>query len=150
MFLRDISVRKDMAAALMQNQTLLATLIAELPLALLACDVTGGMTHYNRAAIELFGIPSGDAAALARNPYALTSDVFRADRTTPVPADERPLARALRGDEVSDAEFVVVRPDGAARTALSSARRLVGPAARALGTRGVAGDHRAPPRAGGD
>ena len=139
-FLRDISVRKDMAAALVQNQTLLATLIAELPLALLACDVTGGMTHYNRAAIELFGIPSGDAAALARNPYALTSDVFRADRTTPVPADERPLARALRGDEVSDAEFVVVRPDGAARTALSSARRLVGPAGQALGAVAVVQD----------
>ena len=139
-FLRDISVRKDMAAALVQNQTLLATLIAELPLALLACDVAGRMTHYNRAAIELFGIPSGDAAALARNPYALTSDVFRADRTTPVPADERPLARALRGDEVSDAEFVVVRPDGAARTALSSARRLVGPAGQALGAVAVVQD----------
>src|SRR5205823_2159186 len=39
-FLRDISARKEMAAALLQNQTLLATVIAELPLALLACDVT--------------------------------------------------------------------------------------------------------------
>ncbi|TLZ54003.1 MAG: PAS domain S-box protein [Gammaproteobacteria bacterium] len=139
-FLRDISVRKEMAAALVQNQTLLATLIAELPLALLACDVTGRMTHYNRAAIELFGIPSGAAAGLARDPYPLTSDVFRADRTTPVAAEERPLARALRGDEVSDAEFVVVRPDGAARTALSSARRLVGPVGQALGAVAVIQD----------
>ena len=122
-FLRDISVRKEMAAALVQNQTLLATVIAELPLALIACDVTGRMTHYNRAAIELFGIPAGDAAALARNPYPITSEVYRADRTTPVPNDERPLARALRGDEVSDAEFVVIRPDGAARTAQCPAAR---------------------------
>ncbi|TLY66717.1 MAG: PAS domain S-box protein [Gammaproteobacteria bacterium] len=98
------------------------------------------MTHYNRAAIELFGIPSGDGAGLARDPYPLTSDVFRTDRTTPVPADERPLARALRGHEVSDAEFVVVRPDGAARTALSSARRLVGPAGQALGAVAVVQD----------
>ena len=139
-FLRDISVRKEMAAALMQKETLLATLIAELPLALIACDVTGRMTHYNRAAIELFGIPSGDAAALARNPYPITSEVYRADRSAPVPADERPLARALRGDEVSDAEFVVVRPDGAVRTALSSARRLVGPAGQALGAVAVVQD----------
>jgi PAS domain S-box-containing protein len=139
-FLRDISVRKEMAAALMQKETLLATLIAELPLALIACDVTGRMTHYNRAAIELFGIPSGDAAALARNPYPITSEVYRADRSAPVPADERPLARALLGDEVSDAEFVVVRPDGAARTALSSARRLVGPAGQALGAVAVVQD----------
>ena len=139
-FLRDISVRKEMAAALMQKETLLATLIAELPLALIACDVTGRMTHYNRAAIELFGIPSGDAAALARNPYPITSEVYRADRSALVPADERPLARALRGDEVSDAEFVVVRPDGASRTALSSARRLVGPAGQALGAVAVVQD----------
>ena len=139
-FLRDISVRKEMAAALMQKETLLATLIAELPLALIACDVTGRMTHYNRAAIELFGIPSGDAAALARNPYPITSEVYRADRSALVPADERPLARALRGDEVSDAEFVVVRPDGAVRTALSSARRLVGPAGQALGAVAVVQD----------
>ena len=139
-FLRDISVRKEMAAALMQKETLLATLIAELPLALIACDVTGRMTHYNRAAIELFGIPSSDAATLARNPYPITSEVYRADRSAPVPADERPLARALRGDEVSDAEFVVVRPDGAARTALSSARRLVGPAGQALGAVAVVQD----------
>jgi PAS domain S-box-containing protein len=57
-FLRDISARKEMAIALVQNQTLLATVIAELPLALLACDINGKVTHYNRAAIELFGIPA--------------------------------------------------------------------------------------------
>ncbi len=139
-FLRDISVRKEMAAALVQNQTLLATLIAELPLALLACDVTGRMTHYNRAAVELFGIPSGDAAALARNPYPITSQVYRTDRSTPVPQEERPLGRALRGEDVSDAEFVVIRPDGAPRTALSSARRLVGPVGQALGAVAVVQD----------
>src|ERR1700719_4861025 len=72
-FLRDISARKEMAAALLQNQTLLATVIAELPLALLACDVTGRITHYNRAAVELFGIPAKDAAALPRDAYPSTS-----------------------------------------------------------------------------
>ncbi len=57
-FLRDISARKEIANALVQNQTLLATVIGELPLALLACDVSGQVTHYNRAAVELFGIPT--------------------------------------------------------------------------------------------
>src|SRR5436190_4358183 len=116
-FLRDISARKAMAAALLQNQTLLATVIAELPLALLACDVTGRVTHYNRAAIELFGIPVEDTPALPRGAYPITSHVYRLDGTTPVPPEERPLARALRGDNVSDAEFVVVTPTGAVRTA---------------------------------
>ncbi len=139
-FLRDISARKQMAAALLQNQTLLATVIAELPLALLACDVTGRVTHYNRAAVELFGIPTQDATALPRSAYPVTSEVYQLDGTTPVPPEERPLARALRGDTVSDAEFVVVTPTGAVRTALSSARRLVGPAGQALGAVAVVQD----------
>src|SRR4029077_7799945 len=139
-FLRDISARKEMAAALLQNQTLLATVIAELPLALLACDVTGRVTHYNRAAVELFGIPTEDATPLPRSASPVTSDVYQLDGTTPVPPEDRPLARALRGEEVSDVEFIIVTPQDAVRTALSSARPLVGPAGQALGAVAVVQD----------
>ena len=139
-FLRDISARKEMAAALLQNQTLLATVIAELPLALLACDVTGRVTHHNRAAVELFGIPAKDTAALPRDAYPITSQVYRPDGTTPVPRADRPLARALRGDDVSDVELVIVPPTGAVRASLSSARRLLGPAGQALGAVAVVQD----------
>jgi PAS domain S-box-containing protein len=132
-FLRDISARKEMAEALLQNQTLLAAVIAELPVALLACDVTGGVTHYNRAAVELFGIPAENTATQARSAYSVTSRVYQLDGTTPVAPEDRPLACALRGETVSDIEFIVVTPQGAVRTALSSARRLVGPAGQALG-----------------
>jgi PAS domain S-box-containing protein len=139
-FLRDISARKEMAAALLQNQTLLATVIAELPIALVACDVRGQVTQYNRTAAELFGIPSDTACAVPRNPYPLTSQVFLADGVTPATREERPLARALRGDKVSNVEFVVVRPDGARRTAVSSAQRLVGPAGQPLGALAIVED----------
>jgi PAS domain S-box-containing protein len=138
-FLRDISVRKEMAAALLQNQTLLATVVGELPLALLSCDVRGQLTHYNRAAIELFGIaPQSEAGP--RNPYPLTSEVYLADGKTSVPREERPLARALRGDICRDVEFVIVRPDGAVRTILSSSQRLVGPEGQPLGALAVVQD----------
>jgi PAS domain S-box-containing protein len=128
-FLRDISARKEIADALMQSQTLLATVIAELPVALLACDVDGRVTHYNRAAVELFGIPS-DATG---SPYPIRSDVFLPDGRTPISREQRPLARALRGHNTSDLESVVVTPAGASRITLASARRLVGPAGQALG-----------------
>ena len=131
-FLRDISTRKRIATELLQNQTLLATVIAELPLALLACDIDGRVTHYNRAAVELFGIPavSGDAT---RPAYPITSQVFRPDGATPVPREQRPLACVLRGEEATDLEFVIVTPQAAVRTVLASARRLVGPRGEALG-----------------
>ena len=138
-FLRDISARKRIAAELLQNQTLLSTVIAELPLALLACDIEGHVTHYNRAAVELFGIP-GDSSTTARPAYPITSQVFRPDGTTPVPREQRPLACALRGDEVSDIEHVIVTPQQAVRTVLSSGRRLIGPGGAALGAVVVAQD----------
>ena len=138
-FLRDISARKQMEATLAQSQMLLATVIAELPIALLACDVRGQLTHHNRAAAELFGIPA-DVGGHARNPYPLTSEVYLADGVTPVPREDRPLARTLLGEEVRDAEFVVVRPDGVRRNILSSARRLLVQSGPPLGALAVVED----------
>jgi PAS domain S-box-containing protein len=140
-FLLDISARKQMAAALLQNQTLLATVIAELPIALIACDVRGQLTHHNHAAAELFAIPAEESdQAVPRNPYPLTSQVYLADGTTPVPREERPLARTLHGDKVSDAEFVIVRPDGVRRTVLATAQRLIGQTGQPLGALAVIED----------
>jgi PAS domain S-box-containing protein len=140
-FLLDISARKQMAAALLQNQTLLATVIAELPIALIACDVRGQVTHHNRAAAELFGIPAQEPVRMGpRNPYPLASHVYLADGTTPVPREDRPLARTLLGDNVRDAEFVIVRPDGVRRTVLSSAQRMVGQVGQPLGALAVIED----------
>ncbi len=138
--LRDISARTKMAAALLQSRTLLAAVIAELPQALLACDVTGRVTHYNRAAAELFGIPTDEPAALATNAYPITSLVCGPDGATLVPREDRPMARALRGEDVSDVELVIVRPDGGLRATLCSARRLLGPAGQALGAVAVVHD----------
>src|SRR5580658_8176124 len=117
-FLLDISAQKQMAAALLENQTLLATVIAELPIALVACDVRGQVTQHNRAAAELFGIAASETPAGPRNPYPLTSQVYLADGITPVPREDRPLARTLLGAKVHDAEYVIVRADGVRRTVL--------------------------------
>jgi PAS domain S-box-containing protein len=138
-FLRDISVRKRIAGELLQNQTLLATVIAELPLALLACDVDGRVTHYNRAAVELFGIPTEPGGAVGSE-YPIRSEIFRPDGKTPVPREQRPLACALRGEDVTELEHVIVTPAQAARIVLSSGRRLMGPGGEPLGAVVVARD----------
>ena len=138
-FLRDISARKRIAGELLQNQTLLATVIAELPLALLACDVDGRVTHYNRVAAKLWGI-STETTGASRPAYPITSQVFRPDGKTPVPREQRALACALRGENVTDLEHVVVTPEQAVRTVLSSGRRLIGPGGERLGAAVVSQD----------
>ncbi len=52
-YLRDITHRKQLTAQLLEQRTLLEAVIGDLPVALIACDVAGNITHYNRAAVEL-------------------------------------------------------------------------------------------------
>jgi PAS domain S-box-containing protein len=131
-FLRDITQRKELTAALLQQQTLLEAVITDLPLALLACDVSGNITHFNRAAVELHCV-RGDS-------HLSTSQMFLADGVTLLAPDEHPSARALRGETVSNLELVIVPPDGTPRSILSSARRLVGPEGETLGAVAVIQD----------
>ncbi|MDB6085968.1 MAG: sensor signal transduction histidine kinase, partial [Gammaproteobacteria bacterium] len=131
-FLRDITQRKEMAAALLQQQTLLEAVITDLPVALIACDVSGSITHFNRAAVELHCV------RVESHPVA--AQVFLADGMTPVQPDEHPLARALRGETISDLELTIVPPEASPRSTLSSARRLIGPDGQVLGAVAVIQD----------
>jgi PAS domain S-box-containing protein len=133
-FVRDISVRKQMEADLLENQTLLEAVIANLPVALLASDATGRVTRYNDAAADLFAIAARAPAESATvDGHPLQGEVYLADGVTPVAAEQRPLARALRGETIRNLELVIV-PDGSApRATLTNARRLIGPTGATLG-----------------
>ena len=80
---------------------------------------TGNITHYNRAAAELLNIAAAGArrrrraSTLIRSP----SDVYLADGVTPVERANRPLARALRGETISNLELIVAPRDVADRRA---------------------------------
>ena len=133
-FLRDISARKRMESQLLENQTLLEAVIANLPVALLACDAAGRVTHCNPAAARLFAIAeSAQSSPGAGGDHPLRGDVYRADGLTPVEPEQRPLARALRGETIHDLELVIVPAGAAPRTTLSNARRLAGPEGETLG-----------------
>jgi PAS domain S-box-containing protein len=141
-YVRDITQRKQLAAALLQQQTLLEAVITDLPVALLVCDVAGNITHYNRAAVDLYCIqPHDPACAEPPDPYPLRADVYLSDGLTPVPRAERPLACALRGETISNLELVIAPRDSRPpRTTLSNARRLVGPNGETLGAVAVIQD----------
>jgi PAS domain S-box-containing protein len=140
-YLRDITQRKELAAQLVQQRTLLEAVIGDLPVALLACDVEGRITHYNRAAAELRCVHPGDAAvSAASDGHAQTANAYLMDGATPVPASEGPLARALRGETISNLELIVMPHEATPRTTLSSARRLIGPDGQTLGAVAVIQD----------
>jgi PAS domain S-box-containing protein len=140
-FLRDISVRKDLAAALLQNQRLLEAVIVDLPVAVRACDVNGRVFLHNSAAAEIFAIEAvddGGSGAVPIKPTAI--EIFLPDGKTPVPSEDRPLARALRGEVVTNLELLIGQPGGVMRATLGSARRLTGQNGECLGAVAITQD----------
>jgi two-component system, NtrC family, sensor kinase len=140
-FLRDISARKDLAAALQENQRLLQAVIADLPVAIRACDLEGRVFLHNSAAAEIFFLETADELD-PEAPRLNTPNVemFLPDGKTPVPIDERPLARALRGETVTNVELVIAQRGGVARTTLGSARRLTDQNGECLGAVAITQD----------
>ncbi len=137
-YLRDITQRRQLTAQLLEQRTLLEAVISDLPVALLACDVSGRLTHFNRAAAELHGMRLDELHASSS--AALAADMYLMDGVTPLTDDERPLARALRGETISNLELTVVPREAPPRTTLSSARRLLGPEGQPLGAVAVIQD----------
>jgi len=88
-------------------------------------DASGRLTHFNPAAEELLG-PALRAAPQPSGPAL--HGLYRADRTTPYPEQELPMARALRGETPESME-VFVRHERQPVGALLSvnARPIVGP-----------------------
>ena len=117
---------------LVETRTLLEAVISDMPVALLACDTEGRITHYNRAAVELYRSDPTHRRHMA--------DVLLMDGVTPVPQTELPLERALRGETISNLELMVVPHGGPPRSTLSSVRRLVGPDGQTLGAVAVIQD----------
>ena len=137
-YLRDITQRRQLTAQLLQQRTLLEAVIRDLPVALLACDVSGKITHFNRAAAELHGMQLDELGS--SNSASLAADMYLMDGVTHVAEDERPLSRALRGETISNLELTVVPREAPPRTTLTSARRLLGPEDQPLGAVAVIQD----------
>jgi PAS domain S-box-containing protein len=132
-FVEDISTRRRAELALQRSSSLVEAIFTHVPAALAACDSSGAITLLNPAAEELYStgsnLPTSDRTAL----YPEDLQIYRADGKTPMEPAERPLARALAGETLTNLEFVAVRPDGTARTVLASACRLLDPSGISLG-----------------
>ncbi len=140
-YIGTISDVTDLVAArseLHKQSTLLEAVISDLPVGLLACDVSGNITHCNRAAAALHGIRPDELDSPASP--SLAADTYLMDGVTALAEKERPLARALRGETVSNLELTVIPREASPRTTLSSARRLLGPEGQVLGAVAVIQD----------
>ncbi|MGB7481366.1 MAG: PAS domain S-box protein [Burkholderiaceae bacterium] len=97
--IRDISKKKGLEQELRRQATITRSILDNMADAVAVADLSGRMILINPAAQRLWNIPSSEelpAVAYHRFPLYLS------DGETLCPESERPMARALRGEEVTD------------------------------------------------
>jgi len=110
-FSTDITERKQAETALQEQTNLLQLILHSISDGIIVADEQGQFLIFNSAAEQMFGSPTDAEAKEWSQHYGL----FLPDQVTPFPADELPLIRAVRGEEIKDAEFFVRHaqaPDG--------------------------------------
>ncbi len=140
-FIENIEARKKAELALQQSRHFVEAVIASVPAALLACNAAGEIVLHNPAAAELFAI-SGTTPADGQSAWLQQADgeMAEADAATSMPRHQRALARALRGETLTDFEMVLAPTASAARTILASTRRIASPSGEFLGAVSVSQD----------
>jgi PAS domain S-box-containing protein len=94
--------RRTAEDALRRQSGILQSILNSMSEGVMVADVEGQLIHINPAAQRLTGIsPSDTTLADARQRYSL----YRSDRVTPYPTQDEPLARAMQGEEVDEAEM---------------------------------------------
>ncbi|QJD98965.1 diguanylate cyclase [Massilia forsythiae] len=116
--------------ALRQKQELLDAVLETVDVAVVACDGDGALTLFNREARKFHGL---DAEQVAMADWSTRYDLFKSDGLTPLPQDQVPLGRALRGERVKDAGMVIAPEGLKARQILASGRALKGAGGEKLG-----------------
>jgi excisionase family DNA binding protein len=104
--------------------TQLSTILDQMTDLVRACDANGRLTLINRAD-RLFDSGKDSQSELGSDALENPDVLERRELDgAPIPRDRHPLARALRGEHVTDWEYQVTRPDGRVQLAQVSARPL--------------------------
>jgi len=98
----------------LQKQTgILTSILNSIAAGVVVADQRGRFLVWNPAADRIVGMGPVDQPAES---WTEAYGLFKSDRTTPFPADELPLRRAIRGETVADVELFLrnkSRPQGA-------------------------------------
>jgi len=90
--------------ALESERAFLSAVLDNIEEAIVICDGEGRLIRFNEASRRLHGLP---AKPVSPDQWAEYYDLYRMDGMTPLPMEEIPLFRALKGEHVQYAEIVV-------------------------------------------
>src|SRR5882762_3382405 len=119
----DLTERKRFEEKIQRSQERYRTLFDLVPVAVYTCNADGIIQEYNRRAGELWG---GELGQNGEKPRFCGSYKIYYPDGRPMPHEECPMARALRGEKLTpkDLEIVVERPDGERRDVIPAPQVL--------------------------
>ncbi len=100
---QDVSDRKQAQAALRSQTKLLQTIISSIGNGLVAVNAKGEFTIFNEAAQRIFGEFSNE---YSHQSWSETYGMFLPDQQTFFPNERLPLARAMKGESVTEEIFI--------------------------------------------
>ena len=101
---RDLTARKRAEDELAEQEARLKAVINSMTEGLVVADLHGTFTLFNAAAEEILGV---GLLKISPDKWAKSYGNYLPDKTTPFPAEQFPLVRALKGDEARDVEIYV-------------------------------------------
>jgi PAS domain S-box-containing protein len=121
--------RRQAEDALRQQTEILRSILNSMNDGVLVADAERNLILINPAGERMIGRPEGPLQDTTPG----TARFFCPDRVTTFPAEDQPLMRALRGEEVSDAEMSIRSVDGSETWVSANARSLRDESARVRG-----------------
>jgi PAS domain S-box-containing protein len=115
----DLRQLKTAEAKLRTSEQRYKTLFDLVPVAVYTCNADGVITEFNRRAAELWG---REPRRNGSEPGFRAFDKIYYPDGRPMPREERPMARVLRGEKLKqeELEIVVERPDGQRRHVIAA------------------------------
>ena len=122
--MRDVTQRKQTDEALRAGEAHLRTVLENLAEGVLVADLDGNILDLNRAALELHGF---DSAEQGRQQLAPSAKIFEMAEVAgdPLPGDQWPLARIMRGESLKEWPLSIRRKSGAWQREFSYSGSLV-------------------------
>jgi PAS domain S-box-containing protein len=143
----DVTEHRVAADREREQGALLRQVLDAMDEAVIVADAKGEVLLRNPGTARLLGRPNGESSIAD---WARRIGFFMPDQVTPFPVEDGTLHRALRGEETSEVEMFLRRPDGEERWTRSSGRALRGPGGEIVGALTVLRDVTAERRAQAD
>jgi two-component system, cell cycle sensor histidine kinase and response regulator CckA len=133
----DLTERRQAEESLLHEQEFTRALLENLEAGVVACDSTGKLRLFNRAARDWHGLGPLD---VAQTDWAGRYDLFEADGVTPMQLATVPLSRAMRQETVKGARMVIAAHGHPPRQIITNATQVMTEDGRPLGAVAVMND----------